>query len=76
MQNLKPPFQQAELAAGVVHIADAIAHGLNLENDACSRVPKVSDVMWSRLTGEQDALVTDLAEIDKLFQELVVLIML
>lgn len=76
MQSMKPPFQQTELAAGVIHISDAIAHGLNLENDSCSRVPKVSDVIWSRLMGEQDALVADLAEIDKLFQELVVLLML
>jgi putative nucleotidyltransferase with HDIG domain len=73
-QDQQPPFSNADLEAGVIHISDAIAHGLNLENDANALVPPIADSIWNRLAGQQDALISSLAEIDKLYQELVVLI--
>ncbi len=63
-----------ELLAGVIHIADAIAHGLNLEKAPHSIVPPVSDAMWYRLIGRQDQFMDDLAEVESLYGELLVLI--
>jgi putative nucleotidyltransferase with HDIG domain len=74
VSNLQPPVQKNDMAAGVIHISDAIAHGLNLENDHRTMVPPISDAIWSSLTGQQDKLIDSFAEIEKLFHELVVLI--
>lgn len=68
------PLSPAELAAGIIHIADAMAHGLNLEQDAQALVPPVSDVLWSRLCPDPHALAQCFGEIDRLYQELVVLV--
>ena len=70
----RPAFSVADLAAGIVHISDAIAHGLNFENDPHAVVPPVSDVLWNRLAGRQEDVLASFAEMDKLYQELVVLI--
>ncbi len=74
MQDLQQPSIKGDLEAGVIHVSDAIAHGLNLENDAYALVPPLADSMWSRLIGRQDELISSLAEIDRLYQELVVLV--
>jgi len=62
------------LFAGVIHIADAIAHGLNLDNSAHSAIPPVSDALWFRLAGRQEQLVNDLAEIENMYRELLALV--
>jgi HD-like signal output (HDOD) protein len=72
--NLQSPVQKNDLTVGVIHVADAIAHGLNLENAHRTMVPPISDAIWSHLTGQQDKLIDSFAEIEKLFHELVVLI--
>lgn len=66
--------QHMELLSGVVHLADAIAHGLNLEEDTHSTVPPISDAVWYRLSGRQDQLVNDFSEIKNLYRELIVLV--
>ena len=66
----------AELAAGVVCVADAMAHRLNLENQPRAVLPPVAEVVWNRLVGSQERLLASLAEIEKLYQELAVLIVL
>jgi putative nucleotidyltransferase with HDIG domain len=61
-------------AAGIVQLADAIAHTLNLEQDPQPRVPPVSKALWKRLGAEPQTLATSYGEIERLYQELVVLI--
>jgi putative nucleotidyltransferase with HDIG domain len=73
-RDLQLPSNKADLEAGVIHVSDAIAHGLNLENDPHALVPPLADPIWNRLIGQQDALISSLSEIDKLYQELVVFI--
>jgi putative nucleotidyltransferase with HDIG domain len=63
-----------DVLAGVVHLADAIVHGLDLEHDPHATVPPVSDAMWQRLIGTQDQLVDNLSEVTLLYQELVMLV--
>jgi HD-like signal output (HDOD) protein len=60
--------------AEVVHLADALAHGLNLEADPLAAVPPVSDAAWVRFAGKQDQMTRDIGEIKTLYQELVVLV--
>jgi putative nucleotidyltransferase with HDIG domain len=72
--SLPQPLRPADLAAGIIHLSDAIAHGLNLEQDPHALVPPVSDVLWSRLSGRPQDLAQCFAEIDSLYQELVPLI--
>jgi putative nucleotidyltransferase with HDIG domain len=68
----EPP--RHELFAGVIHIADAIAHGLNLDNVAHPTIPPISDALWFRLAGRQEQLIADLAEIENMYWELLALI--
>ncbi len=68
------PIAKPDLFAGVVHLADAMAHALNLENDPCALVPPAADNIWLRLAGRQEDLAATFTEIQSLYHELVVLI--
>ena len=68
------PLTTADLYSGVIHLADAIALALNLEHSPYGLVPPVSDRVWTRLAGRQEGLERHFAEIQSLYQELVVLI--
>jgi putative nucleotidyltransferase with HDIG domain len=60
--------------AEVVHLADAIALGLNLEADPCATVPPVADGAWNRWMGSREKLAINLGEIKALYLELAVLV--
>jgi len=68
------PLSNADLYSGVIHLADAIALALNLERSPYALVPPISDRVWSHLAGRQDNLAQSFAEIQSLYQELVVLL--
>jgi putative nucleotidyltransferase with HDIG domain len=74
LRTAPQPLEQADLGAAIIHLGDAIAHGLNLEQDPQALVPALSEVLWSRLSPRPEALTSFFCEIDRLYQELVVLI--
>jgi putative nucleotidyltransferase with HDIG domain len=74
VDDLKQPMDKAIMAAGVIHVADAIAHGLNLEKASQVTVPHFANQIWSQLIGNQDAMTAKFPEIETLYQELVALI--
>lgn len=71
-----PAFTAVEYSvfAEVIHLADAVALGLNLEADPYAAVPPLSEDGWSRWMGAREKLPADLAEISKMYRELVVLV--
>jgi putative nucleotidyltransferase with HDIG domain len=70
-----PPIAQEEIDfAEVVHLADAIALGLNLGGDPFATVPPVSERAWSRWMGSRKKLAVNFSEISGLYAELVVLV--
>ncbi|BDT70639.1 hypothetical protein os4_01460 [Comamonadaceae bacterium OS-4] len=60
--------------AEVIHLADAVAIGLNLESDPLAAVPPLTERGWNRWMGSREKLAIDFDEIKGLYQELVVLI--
>ena len=60
--------------AEVIHLADAIAIGLNFESDEFAVVPPVSDAAWRHWMGKSDNPAIDFEKIRKLYLELAVLI--
>ena len=73
-QGTAQALSPAELAAGTIHLADAIAHGLNLEGATDALVPPVSDLLWNRLSAGPHDLLAVFAETEKLYRELVLLL--
>ena len=75
-ENAVPPqdWTETDQLAGVIQLADAMAHGLNLEENPHPRVPPVPQALWSRLIGRQLDLAATHAEIRQLYRELAVLI--
>ena len=74
LHSSQQALSPAELAAGIIHLADVIAHGLNLEEDVHALVPPVSDMLWNRLVGPQEVLLAGFAETEKLYRELELLL--
>jgi putative nucleotidyltransferase with HDIG domain len=66
--------QEYSAFAEVIHLADAVALGLNLESDPLATVPPLSERGWNRWMGSSEKLTVDFEEIRGLYQELVVLI--
>jgi putative nucleotidyltransferase with HDIG domain len=56
-----PEARETGSLAAIVHVADAIAHGLDLSADACDLVPPLSDAVWSNL-GLSTALIMETLE--------------
>lgn len=44
-----PEEHTATILPGIVHLADIMAHALNLEKNAAPQVPRLSNVIWHRL---------------------------
>jgi putative nucleotidyltransferase with HDIG domain len=61
-------------AAGIVQLADAMAHAMNLEQDPQPRVAPVCEEFRKLLSADPQALAASYGEIERLYQELVVLI--
>lgn len=74
VHSIAQPLGPADQAAGIIHLADAMAHGLNLEQDAQALVPAQSDVLQRCLCPDPQALAQCLSEIGRRYQELVVLV--
>ena len=60
--------------AEILHLANAVAIGLNLESDSFATVPPVSDIAWRRWMERPDGLAIDFYEFNKMYLKLVVLI--
>ena len=69
-----PNAKEYSAFAEVIHLADAVALGLNLESDPLATVPPLSERGWNRWMGSREKLTIDFEEIKGLYQELVVLI--
>lgn len=69
-----PTAKEYSSFAEVVHLADAVALGLNLESDPFATVPPLSERAWNRWMGSREKLAIDLGEIKGLYLELAVLI--
>jgi len=64
-----PEEQTASSLAGVIHLADVMAHALNFADDTDAQVPRLSTVVWNRLgLGWQD-FKRLLAEVDAQFKD-------
>ncbi|MDR7305060.1 HDOD domain-containing protein [Rhodoferax saidenbachensis] len=72
--DLDPSAKDYSAFAEVIHLADAVALGLNLEADPLAAVPPLSERGWIRRMGSHEKLNIDFKEIERLYQELVVLI--
>jgi putative nucleotidyltransferase with HDIG domain len=55
--------------SGILHLADAMSHGLNLENDETSLVPAVLDQTWIRFASTNQTFTTDLELIQRLYRQ-------
>lgn len=73
-QDVAPSTADPGLFSELIHLADAIAHGLDLEADTLATVPPISESVWNRLAGKREQLLADFAEIRALYLELVVLV--
>jgi HD-like signal output (HDOD) protein len=58
----------------VLHLADAMSHGLNLEDDDDSIVPMVSDAAWARFVETNPSLIQDFAGVTRLYKQLAVML--
>lgn len=64
-----PESERASSLAGVVHVADVLAHGMDLGQDADDLVPRLSSSAWNRLCLDWGQLHEDLARIEVLQKE-------
>jgi len=76
MPSTVPQFPLAVRGAGVIHVSNAIAHQLNLEQAPHSRTPTVSDAIWNTLIKQPEVHIGELTEMRNQYQELVTLIAL
>lgn len=74
VQDATPSAADAGLFSELIHLADAVAHGLDLEADPLATVPPISESVWNRFAGQREQLLADFAEIKALYLELVVLV--
>ena len=72
--DLIPNAEEYSSFSEVIHLADAVALGLNLESDPIATVPPVSEAAWTRWMGSPEKLAIDFGRIKGLYLELVVLI--
>lgn len=63
----KPDETTADSLAGIIHVANALAHGLGLADDPEELVPPVSDLAWGRLNLSWAQLPPVLARIESEF---------
>ncbi|MBC7917250.1 MAG: HDOD domain-containing protein [Rhodoferax sp.] len=74
VHDVVPASTETGQLSELIHLADAVAHGLDLESDPIAMVPPISESIWNRLAGRQEQLVHDFSEIRALYQELVTLV--
>ena len=65
----RPEEATADSLAGLVHVANALAHGLGLADDPDELVPPLSDLAWSRLNIAWDRLPGAMARIEGEFED-------
>ena len=53
---------------GIVHIADGIAHALELAGDATCLVPRLSSGVWDTLTLDEDDFMAIFGEVETQFE--------
>jgi putative nucleotidyltransferase with HDIG domain len=58
----------------VVHLANVIAHALNMESDMQSSVPRISEVAWTNLAGTKEKLVNDFVDMQGMYSKLAMLV--
>ncbi len=64
-----PESEEASSLAGVIHVADILAHGLDMGHGSDDLVPRLSANAWYRLSMDWNELRNHLARIEELQQE-------
>lgn len=64
-----PEEQTANSLAGIVHLADVMAHALNLSAEKAPLVPRLSTVVWNRLGLSWEDFTRLLGEVDAQFKD-------